>query len=145
MFPQSDWQVTGAFVVAAIGLGIGFIWIVRIFSADPEPDHRAWRYRHRAERTSKPESHASDMTRGQSGRWLARVELGVAAGTGFVVTPFLYLAAPGFMGPQPPAWQVIGSLVVGAAGILIGFLWMVRIYRADPEPDQRAWRYRARD
>ena len=43
----------------------------------------------------------------------------------------------------------IGLLFPGvplaAAGILIGFTWMVRIYRADPEPDQRAWRYRERD
>ena len=84
------------------------------------------------------------MTRGQLGRTLARVELGVAAGTGFVVAPFSYVAAPGFTGPPPPDWQVIGSLVVGAAGIMIGFFWMVRIYRADPEPDQRVWRYRER-
>jgi hypothetical protein len=85
------------------------------------------------------------MTRGQLGRSRARVELAGAAFLGFVLAPFLYIAAPGFKGPPPPDWQVIGSLVVGAAGILIGFMWMVRIYRADPEPDQRAWRYRERD
>jgi hypothetical protein len=85
------------------------------------------------------------MTRGPFGRSVARVEIGVAAGTGFVVAPFLSVAAPGFMGPPPPDWQVIGSLVVGAAGILIGFAWMIRIFRADPEPDQGAWRYRERD
>jgi hypothetical protein len=85
------------------------------------------------------------MTRGRLGRSLARVELGVAAGTCFVVAPFFYVASPGFMGPQPTHWQVVGSLVVGTAGILIGFAWMIRIYRSDPEPDQRAWRYRERD
>jgi hypothetical protein len=84
------------------------------------------------------------MTRGQLGRSLARVELAVAAFSGFVLAPFLFLAQPGFMGPPLPDWQIIGPLVVAAAGILIGFTWMVRIYRADPEPDQRAWRYRDR-
>ena len=86
-----------------------------------------------------------NMTRGQRGRNLARAELAGAAILGFVIAPFLYVAAPGFMGPPPPHWQVIGSLVGGAAGILIGFAWMVRIYRADPEPDQMVWRYRERD
>jgi hypothetical protein len=36
-------------------------------------------------------------------------------------------------------------LGVGAAGIIVGFAWMIRIYRADPEPDQRVWRYREFD
>jgi hypothetical protein len=87
------------------------------------------------------------MNRGLLGRDLARAELAGAAFVGFVVAPFLYVAAPaGFSGMfPPPDWQVTGPIVVGAAGILIGFTWMVRIYRADPEPDQRAWRYRQRD
>jgi hypothetical protein len=87
------------------------------------------------------------MTRGQIGRDVARAELAGAAFVGFVVAPISYVAAPGgFRGMFPlPDWQVYGPLVVGFAGILIGFLWMVRIYRADPEPDQRAWRYRERN
>jgi hypothetical protein len=79
------------------------------------------------------------------GRDFARAELAIAAIIGFVIAPFLYVATPGFMGPPPPDWQTIGTPVVAAAGIVIGFCWMVRIYRADPEPDQRAWRYRERD
>jgi hypothetical protein len=26
---------------------------------------------------------------------------------------------------------------------IVGLVWMVRIHRSDPEPDKRAWRYRA--
>lgn len=75
---------------------------------------------------------------------LARAELALAAFVGFVVAPFLYVAAPGMMGPQPPEWQTAAMLSVAAGGIVTGFIWMVRIYRGDPEPDQRAWRYRER-
>jgi hypothetical protein len=33
---------------------------------------------------------------------------------------------------------------LGILGILVGLAWMVRILRADPEPDSSAWRYRDR-
>jgi hypothetical protein len=48
------------------------------------------------------------------------------------------------MGPQPPEVQTAAILGVAAASFVTGFIWMVRIYRCDPEPDQRAWRYRER-
>jgi hypothetical protein len=62
---------------------------------------------------------------------------------GFVVAPFLYVAAPRAFEPMfiGPGWDQTALLGIAVAGILIGFTWMVRIYRADPEPDQRAWRY----
>ena len=84
------------------------------------------------------------MARGQRGRELARLELAFAGIMGFVVAPFLYVAAPGTLEPMfyTTPWQETALLVVGAAGLLIGFLWMVRIYRTNPEPDQEAWRYR---
>jgi type IV secretory pathway VirB2 component (pilin) len=94
------------------------------------------------------------MTRGQLGRSVARVELAVAAISGFVLAPFLYLAAPAsfeagatsiqpmFVGPKGHETALAG---IAIAGFLIGFAWMVRIYRANPEPDQRAWRYREQD
>ena len=88
------------------------------------------------------------MTRGQVGRSLARVELAVAAFSGFVLAPFLYVAAPGKLEPMfstTPEWLETALAGIAVAGILIGFTWMVRIYRADPEPDQLAWRYRERD
>lgn len=61
------------------------------------------------------------------------------------------LAAPGSMGggfgdgPQIFAIPVGAALaVVSVFGVIIGLTWMIRIHRADPEPDQ-PWRYRARD
>jgi hypothetical protein len=73
------------------------------------------------------------------------VELAGAAFLGLVYAPFLYVARPGFMGGGPPPEWEQASLAVGACGILTGLIWMIRIYRADPEPDQRSWRYRERD
>ena len=65
---------------------------------------------------------------------------------------FLFLAAPKFMGGEPmfinPSGDrggVPSSLVVlGVVAVLIvvGLVWMIRIHRADPEPDHHAWRYR---
>jgi hypothetical protein len=82
-----------------------------------------------------------DMTRGRIGRFLAMLELTVAAIAAFVVVPVLWMTAPGTTGPQPPEW--LSGLAV--AGLLIGFAWMMRIYRTDPEPEHEAWRYRERD
>jgi len=83
------------------------------------------------------------MTRGQRGRAIAREELALAAILAFVVGPFLFIAAPGSMGPSPRFQEL--SLAVGVLGLVVGFAWMIRIYRGDPEPDQRSWRYRAWD
>jgi hypothetical protein len=47
-----------------------------------------------------------------------------------------YIAGPGLM-----PWIGPG---LGVLGILVGLAWMVRILRADPEPDSSAWRYRDR-
>ena len=37
-----------------------------------------------------------------------------------------------------------GLLILGVAvaGFAMGLIWIIRVSRADPEPDQRAWRYR---
>jgi len=85
------------------------------------------------------------MTRGQRRRRLARVELAGAGFLGLVWAPFLYVAAPGWMGPQPPEWQTVGPVGFGSVGIAFGLIWSIGIYRADPEPDQRSWRYHERD
>ena len=37
------------------------------------------------------------------------------------------------------------TLATAIVLVVVGLVWMIRIYRADPEPDQRAWRYRERD
>jgi hypothetical protein len=61
-------------------------------------------------------------------------------------TAFLIVSAPRFMGGDPmegSPWRY-AHLVVAGVGIIVGLVWMIRIYRADPEPDQHAWRYRAK-
>jgi hypothetical protein len=61
-------------------------------------------------------------------------------------TAFLYVSAPGFIGPmlpEPPVWSYAFA-AIGVLGLIVGLVWMVRIYRGDPEPDQHAWRYRAK-
>jgi|GEM_PF-3898366 len=66
---------------------------------------------------------------------------------------FLIIGAPGTMGggmmdysprigPFPDGVLVV---LISVVGLVIGLVWMIRIHRADPEPDQHAWRYRAHD
>ena len=86
----------------------------------------------------------SSMTRGQRGRRIARAELVLGGLLALFVGPFWFVASPGFMGfgPNELVWAHAG--LAGLAVGILGFAWMVRIYRADPEPDQHAWRYRDR-
>ena len=65
--------------------------------------------------------------------WLAVIAISVTA--------LLVVATPSFMGVQPtPVW----AYALPVLGVIVGLVWMIRIYRADPEPDQHAWRYRAK-
>jgi hypothetical protein len=90
------------------------------------------------------------MTRGQRGRWIGRGLIAIAIlAIGLAVIGFI--AAPGFssglgtgmrFGPIPFDAFV---LLAGMTGLMGGLVWMIRIHRADPEPDQHAWRYRSRD
>jgi hypothetical protein len=88
------------------------------------------------------------MDRVQRARELARLEFALAVGV-CLMAPLLWIAAPGEIGPMFTSWlydrlvQLIPLL--GIAGTIVGLVLMIRIYRADPEPDQRAWRYRERD
>ena len=54
---------------------------------------------------------------------------------------FLVLASPNYMYEQP---SLLDSWVawVGIGIYLLGFAWMVRIYRADPEAHMSFWRSR---
>jgi hypothetical protein len=54
------------------------------------------------------------------------------------------IAQPGFMRPMVASvpWYANLLPVVGVAIYSLGLGWMVRIYRTDPEPDARNWRYR---
>ena len=73
------------------------------------------------------------------------IALGVVVGV--VIPGLLILTAPGTMGGGPaegtPVWPT-AFYGLGVAGVIVGLVWMVRIHRADPEPDQHAWRYRAK-
>lgn len=77
---------------------------------------------------------------GLRGRRMARAML-VLAVVPFVVVAFLVFAAPATMGPQPslfdfwPAW-------LGIVIAVVGLVWMIRIYRADPEAHPSFWRSR---
>ena len=86
------------------------------------------------------------MTRGQRGRLISQVLFAVAAGA-IASTLLLLVAAPGGPAPMfgPPALMTIGPGILGCVGAVFGLVWMIRIYREDPEPDHRAWRYREHD
>ncbi len=80
------------------------------------------------------------MTRGQLGRELARVELTIAAAV-TVAVGLMWLAEPAYMGGGPPPSEK-PVVIAGLVGLVVGFAWMIRIYRANPEPDPHIWRYR---
>jgi hypothetical protein len=77
-------------------------------------------------------------------RRMSRILLAVT-----IALPFVGLAAliaqPG--GPSPMfdarPWYAHVLPWAGAIGYLIGLGWMIRIYRADPEPEEASWRYRS--
>jgi hypothetical protein len=78
---------------------------------------------------------------GQRGRRIARalIALAIIWGLGAL---FLWVAQPGFMGDglyEP--WYETALPIVGVASYFLGLGWMVRIYRASPEPGERTWRY----
>ena len=56
------------------------------------------------------------------------------------LTMFMWVAAPGYMGPMPEPGWADHIPIAAVIGQIVGLAWMVRIYRADPEPDQHAWR-----
>jgi hypothetical protein len=78
--------------------------------------------------------------RGRRGRRIARglILLAVAYG---IATLVFWIAQPAFMA-MFEAWYAPLLPVVGIASYFLGLGWMIWIYRADPEPDARSWRYR---
>ena len=84
-----------------------------------------------------------DFSRGRARRELAKaIVLASAMLAG--LTMFMHVVAPGYMGPKPEPGWADHIPIAAVLGQLVGLAWMVRIYRADPEPDQHAWRYLAR-
>lgn len=84
------------------------------------------------------------MTRGRRGRLISQLLITVALTT-VAIAAFLWVAAPGGIGPMfaDRTGETI-IVLIGVAGAIVGLAWMIRIYRADPEPDPHAWRYRDR-
>ena len=76
-------------------------------------------------------------------RQLIRLELALAIAAPLVGV-FLYIAAPNFQGRglhEP--WLIETLLPWAAVGMfVVGFVWMVRLSRPDPEAGERTWRYR---
>ncbi len=78
---------------------------------------------------------------------LARFEFVVAV-TVVLLAVFVYIAAPGFVGggryyPSQGWWLPVVVLpAIGIGGIVLGFVWMIRIYRPRHEDGERTWRYR---
>ena len=86
---------------------------------------------------------ADSNARARSGRAAARTMLiGVVMVLGIV--GFLFIAAPNGSGTTVSYSGPLAILVpaAGVLGLIIGLGFMVRILRADPEPDTKAWRYR---
>jgi hypothetical protein len=85
------------------------------------------------------------MMRGRRGREWAKLEF-AAAIVGIAFAAITWIAQPGWFGPMfRNGTAEVVMVVVGFVGVAVGLLWMLRIYDPDPEPDQRAWRYRDRD
>jgi hypothetical protein len=153
MFDETPVLPTLAVIGTAVaGFVIGGAWLLRVARSDPERDHHGWRYRDRdraaTERiatTIRSDAEDEPMVRGRRGRVWGRLELILAAGVVFVVAPLVWLATPLFPGLQPRADLLLAAYGLAAVGLVGGFAWMVRIHRADPEPQQRTWRYRERD
>jgi len=82
---------------------------------------------------------AESNAKARRGRRIARLIFAVAMSFVALVA-FLITASPNTMGPEPARWP----LVAGIVGAGVGLFWMIRIIRADREPDSAAWRYRDR-
>lgn len=137
-----SWWAIALPVVAVASYSIGLGWMLRIYRAHTEPGKRTWRYRDKDDTIRGP---ALKTTDGQRGRRIARGLIILAIAYGLVAV-FLYMALPWFMEPtfgMGPRYE-IWLRILGVATYLIGLGLMVRIYRSQPEPGERTWRYRDR-
>ena len=71
---------------------------------------------------------------------IAAIAMPAVVGVWWILQPFVMDMMSGV--PSEPPWYEVALPWAGAAGYLIGLGWMIRIYRADPEPDEPTWRYR---
>jgi hypothetical protein len=133
------------YIVPLLGLAgvvLGSVIAFRGSRFDTESAAR-WRYR-------EPVLDLSDATEyrplwrwdGLRGKAVARAMIVFAVLLPLAIL-FAWIAQPGFTGSglgQP--WYVTALPWIGFMGYAIGLGWMIRIYRADPEPTQQTWRYR---
>lgn len=128
------------FPIEFVGLAmaaVGFLWFLHINRQDPEPVQHTWRYR-QTDRAMPPEITFAPWERARRGRAIARAMVR-AASIALLISVCLFVVRPAVVyGFQPLLVEL-----VGIAGAVVGLAWMVRIYRADPEPAKHTWRYRA--
>lgn len=111
-------------------------WRYRDVASDPSFVHA----RHEARYLLAP--YRSTKVDLAAARRMARALLIAAMAMPAVVVILWVLQPGGFRGFYEPPWYEVALPWVGVAGYLFGLSWMVRIYRADPEPDESTWRYR---
>jgi hypothetical protein len=140
LFSVGSGQVMWPTWIGLAGMVVGLLLMVAIHRAAPEPDTRMWRYR------ALPLAvRQGSESYGSRGREIGRSMIILAAAC-LPMALFAYVARPGFFGFQP---RFLGltvdeiALLVGFGGMAVGLGWMIRIYRADPEPDEPTWRYRS--
>jgi hypothetical protein len=134
------WFVTVVPIVGVASYFIGLGWMLRIYRARTEPGERTWRYRETDDTTRGP---ALKTTVGQRGRRISRGLISLTIVYGLVAV-FMWVAQPWFMDPMSgmrPRYEM-WLPVLGVASYFMGLGLMVRIYRAQPEPGERTWRYR---
>ena len=64
---------------------------------------------------------------------------------GFVVTLltwFLWITSPGYIGPMFYEPSLFESLPVAQVLCTLAWIWMLRLSRPQPEAGERSWRYR---
>ena len=123
---------------------LGLAWMLRIHRRSHlEPEMSSWRYRDAALAPGAIDR-GLPLWRwdGLRGKAVARAMIVFALLLPLGIL-FVWIAQPGFTGgglSQP--WYVTALPWIALAGYAIGLAWMIRIYRADPEPDRSIWRYR---
>lgn len=110
---------------------VGLVWIIRLSRTNADAGESSWRYRDRQRRLDRARS-------------LIRAELAIAIGIPLVAA-FWFVTAPqtfGSFGSHEPTLVEWVIAVVGVALYTIGFVWMIRLSRANPEAGESSWRYR---
>jgi hypothetical protein len=124
---------------------IGLAWMIRIHRRSHlEPETSSWRYRDAALALGVIDKRRPRWRwDGLAGRAVAKHMI-IFAVLLPVAILLAWVAQPGHFGPMfyEPPWYEVALPWAGAIGYLVGLGWMIRIYRADPEPEEPTWRYR---